>query len=67
MQGQATGLYSVKWSGSGARTVSGYSRLWIIANDVEVATRKAKRFLKKDGAIAVQILAVEQHGTVDVF
>jgi hypothetical protein len=67
MEGQAKNLYSVKWSGSGARTVSKYSNLWIIAQSVEVASRKAKRFLRKDGAVGVVILTVEGHGTIDVF
>lgn len=64
---QAVNLYSVEWSGSGARTVNTYSKLWIIANDVEIASRKAKRFLKKDGAVNVVIKTVTGHGTIDVF
>lgn len=66
-EGQAIGLYSVAWQGYGARTVSTYSRLWVIASDPEVAVRKAKRFLKADGAVAVVIKTVESKGTIDVF
>ena len=64
--GQAN-LYSVEWAGSGALTFSGYSKLWIIANDVEIASRKAKRVLKKDGAVGVVIKSVEGRGTIDAF
>jgi hypothetical protein len=65
--GQAIRLYSVKWSGTEARTVGADSNLWIIADNVEVASRKAKRFLKKDGAVGIVIKSVESHGTIDAF
>lgn len=65
--GQAVNLYSVTWNGNGARTTNSYSKLWIIASDVEIASRKAKQFLKKDGAVGVIIISVEGRGTIDVF
>jgi len=67
MKGQANGLYSVKFEAVGTRTFGNYVRLWIIAENVEVAARKAKRFLKKDGGSSIVIKTVEGHGTVDVF
>ena len=67
MKGQAVNLFKVAWAGSGARTVSTYSNLWIIADNVEVASRKAKKFLKKDGAVGIVITAVEGKGTIDAF
>lgn len=65
--GQAIKLYSVTWSGSGTRTINSHYKLWIIAGDVETASRKAKKFLKKDGAVGVTLVSVEGRGTIDVF
>ena len=67
MKGQAIGLFSVKFEAVGTRTIGQYVRLWIIAENVEVAARKAKRVLKKDGGSSIVIKAVESHGTVDAF
>lgn len=67
MQNQSVKLWEVKFSGIGTRTVGSSDQLWIIADNTEVASRKAKRFLKKDGGINISIKSVIQHGTIDVF
>jgi hypothetical protein len=67
MQGQSEVLWSVKFDAIGTRTVDRYTSLFILGSDVEVATRKAKRFLKKDGGVNIRITAVEWRGTIDVF
>ena len=67
MNGQSSRLWGVRFTANGTRSVSTSDQLWILADNVEVATRKAKRFLKKDGAINIHIKAVIQHGTIDAF
>jgi len=67
MANQSVRLWSVKYEARGTRTVNQYQCLWILGDDSEVVSRKAKRFLKKDGGINIRITTVEQHGTVDVF
>lgn len=63
----AKGLWSIKFEANETATVNSYQRLWVIANDVETASRKAKRFLKNDGGRNIVIKIVEQHGTIDAF
>lgn len=42
-------------------------RLWILADSVEVASRKAVRVLRKDGHKNIAIHDVSSHGTIDAF
>jgi ribosomal protein L16/L10AE len=64
---QAIRLWSVKFNALGLRTISETSILWILADNLETASRKAKRLLKSNGGVNIHIKTVESHGTVDVF
>jgi hypothetical protein len=61
---QSERLWSVKWR---AQFQDFPNSLWILGETPEIATRKARRFLKKDGCKSVFIKSVESHGTIDVF
>lgn len=67
MQGQSEVLWKVSFTAIGLRTLSNYVNLYILGNDVEVAVRKARKFLKKDGGFGIMITSVDRQGTIDVF
>lgn len=65
MKNQSNNLWSVKYEAQGAGSYP--SALWILGDDVFIASRKAMRFLKSQRYRTIRIKAVKGHGTVDVF
>lgn len=65
MKNQSNILWVVRWKALMANSSNG--GLLILADNVEVAARKATRVLKRDGHRAIQIKAVEFEGTIDAF
>ena len=65
MKNQSNKLWAVKYEAQGA----GYcpAALWILGDDVLIASRKAQRYLKSKGYRVIVIKTVEGRGTVDVF
>lgn len=59
-----TKLWAIKWQ---ARFEHHPDALWVVASSAEKAAGKARKFLKKEGNTSIEIKAVEQHGTIDVF
>lgn len=57
-------LWEVQWK---AKLESNPLHLWIVASSAEISAEKAQRYLKHQGNTRIQIKAVIQHGTIDVF
>lgn len=43
------------------------TNLWILGSNAEVASRKARAFVKKNYEPGYQIIKIESNGTIDVF
>lgn len=41
--------------------------LWVLGDSAEVAARKTRRFLKKQGNTFIKITGVRSNGTIDIF
>lgn len=57
-------LWEIGWS---AYMEGHPDHLWVLANSAELAARKAKKYLHKQGNTSIQIKVVQQHGEIDVF
>lgn len=61
---QTNKLWKINWT---AHLENYPDKLWVLATSAELAARKAKVYLRKQGNTSIQIKSVEQHGTLDVF